>query len=42
MFVILGLLPNAEGAKLLKMLIFREELCILASREDLAKVFGAK
>ena len=41
MLVILGLPPNVEVAKLLKTLVCWEELCILASRRDLAKVFGA-
>lgn len=40
MLVILGLLPNAKGTKLLKMLIYWDELCILASRRDLFKVLG--
>lgn len=40
MLVILGLLPNVEGTKLLKMLICWDELCILASRRDLFKVLG--
>lgn len=40
MLVILGPPPNVEGAKLLKMLVCWDELCILASRRDLAKGFG--
>ena len=40
MLVILGLPPNVEGAKLLKIRVCWEELCILASRRDLVKVFG--
>lgn len=41
MLVILGLPPNVEVAKLLKKrCVCWEELCILASRKDLAKVFG--
>lgn len=40
MLAILGLPPNVEGAKLLNMLICWDELCILASRRNLEKVFG--
>lgn len=40
MLVILGLLANVEGAKLLKMLICWDELCIRASGRDLVKVLG--
>lgn len=34
----MGLIPNVEGAKLLKLLIFRDELHILASGKGLVKV----
>lgn len=40
MLVILGPPPNVEGAKLLKMLVCWDELCILASRRDLVKGSG--
>lgn len=36
--VILGLPPNV-GAKLLRMLVCWDEVCISASRRDLVKVF---
>lgn len=42
MLVILGPPPNVEGAKLLKMPVCWDELCILASRRDLVKDLGQR